>query len=161
MALQSAYYDTCIFLECSNAQHSECEACKALLDVERISWVVSFCAELSSGESSAGELIDRFEIACAAYGIDVIAVRLADAKRTARKFLALKKSLLQKGITTRDWSHLMAAIVSNTKTFCSTDLDFWDPANKRNRHAKHRSHAVRNQIEDKLPIEVRLPSEVV
>jgi hypothetical protein len=161
MALQSAYYDTCIFLECSNLTHRECKACQALLNVEQISWTVSFCTELSAGESSAGELIDRFEVACASYGVTVIVVRLADANRLTRRHVALRQRLLKQGLTTRDWRHLMAAVVSNSRTFCSTDADFWDPANKRNPNATRPSHAVRKQIEAGLPIAIRLPSEVV
>lgn len=161
MCLETAYYDTCVFLESLNEEHGECNACRDLLDVPKISWDVNFCGELSSAESSAGELIDNFEVECASHGVSVNRIPVSEAKALAKEYRGLKKLLTQRSFGNRDWTHLMAAVASGSKVLCTTDPDFWDPRNKVNRKAKVRQVQVQNAIEEALPIEIRLPSEAL
>src|SRR6266853_923233 len=115
MPPSSAYYDTCIFLESLNETHRESGGCKDLLTPSLISWVVQICAELSKGESTAAEFIDNFEVDCAANGVHLMRVSLVAARRTAKRHVALKKSLSRRGFTSRDWIHLMAATASRAE----------------------------------------------
>ena len=161
MCLESAYYDTCVFLESFNRGHKEYEACIRLLNTEQITWSVRFCAELCSGESSIGEYISNFEINCVMNGIEAINIPISNAKKTSKKYPTLKRTLNQKGFGGRDWTHLMAAVASESQVFCTTDLDFWDPANKRTAKAKVRRIAVQREIESILPIRIYLPSEAL
>ena len=161
MCLESAYYDTCIFLASLNDDHQESEACGRLLDVPRISWTVSLCPELSAGESAAQEYIQRFEIECASHGVELMPVAPAAAAATSKKHLGLKKLLVQRGFGARDWKHLMAAATADAKVLLTVDPDFWDPRNKAQPDARRRVVEVKKAIESCLPLKIRLPSEAI
>jgi hypothetical protein len=139
----------------------ECQHCKSILDPAIIAWTVYYCAELINAESSYGEYLGAFEATCAAYGKDVKAISKADAGAIAKKNLGLKKQLKKLALTSRDWIHLMAAHSAGSEALCSTDPDYWDPANKAIPKAKHKSTRVKTIIEAALPIVIVLPSEAL
>ncbi len=161
MRPESAYYDTCIFLEALNRSHPESKHCSHLLDVRHISWIVVVSHELSRAESTAEEFIEKFEIACVSQGVDFIGIPLSAIRNSSRKYHPFKRWLTQRGFSSRDWKHLMSAVTGSAKTFVSVDPDYWDPRNKAIPHASSRSDDVKREIERRLPLEVRLPSEVL
>ncbi len=161
MCLESAYYDTCIFLESQNNAHPESEACDRLLDVPRISWTVSLCPELSTGESTAKEYIQQFEIGCASHGVELIRIAPAAYAATSKRHLNLKKVLVRQGFSPRDWKHLMAAATADAKILLTVDPDFWDPRNKAQPTARRRLVEVKRAIESCLPLKILLPSEAI
>jgi len=55
----------------------------------------------------------------------------------------------------------MAAIASSSDALCTTDQDFWDPANKAKDKPKKKGVKVLRHIERTLPIHIYLPSELV
>jgi hypothetical protein len=89
--------------------------------------------------------------------VDVLVV---GAKAEQRNWRAEKKALSQLGFQSRDWTHLMAALHSAADVLISTDDDFWDPANKRNRGAAKKGIQVKRLIESGMNIRILLPSEV-
>ena len=161
MCLDSAYYDTSVFLQSLNSEHDEHEASKRLLDARRITWSVGICVELSSAESTAAEYIEKFEVECASSGINFIRVSNEESRRVSRRHVPLKRKLSECGFAGRDWLHLMSAVVCGSRALCTTDLDFWDPSNKANPKARKRKVFVQRQIEDSLPIKILLPSEAI
>ena len=159
MPPNSAYYDTCVFAESLNSTHFEYAACNRLLAVERISWSIAYCAELTFAEATIIEFVQNFEIACASNGITIQRIKVSEAKATAKRNLGLKKRLSLMGFVGKDWTHLMAALHSAVECLCTVDPDFWDPANKATPHAAVPSIAVQQEIEDELPILIVKPSE--
>ena len=159
MCVESAYYDTCIFLYSLNHQLAEHDMCQHLVDPGRITWTVSFSPELSKAEATIGEYLERFEIECARQGVDLRPMPTATGAAAAKKHLALKKTLNKYGFSGKDWRHLMAAVAAKVQVLVTVDKDYWDPRNKAQPHAGARLERVKNTIESSLPIEVRLPSE--
>lgn len=161
MCVESAYYDSCIFLESLNAGHNEHEACCQLVDASRISWRVSFSPELTAAEATLQEYLDRFEVECASHGVDLHRVTPAAANAAARQNQALKRRLSKRGFRGNDWRHLMGAVASGAHALVTVDPDYWDPQNKAQAKAKRRLDNVKRAIEASLTVEIRLPSEIV
>jgi hypothetical protein len=161
MCVESAYYDTCIFLQSQNDEHKEHEACRQLIDTSRISWTVSCCLELSAAESTVEEYLNQFEIGCALHGVDLRRISLGAAKAVSKENRGLEKSLRLQGFTGNDWNHLMAAVAVESMVLLTTDPDYWDPRNKSQPKAKKQLVEVKRVIEATLPIKIRLPSEVL
>jgi hypothetical protein len=161
MPVESAYYDTCVFLESLNTDHPECDACCRLLDPQHVRWKISICRELIDAESTIREFLDRFEIICAANGVTLSNVPVASARSLGRDHKNLKRSLRQLGLEKNDWTHLMAAIAASAQCLCTTDPDFLDPANKRTPRARKKQTRVRDAIEGDLDLDILLPSELL
>lgn len=159
--MKSAYYDTCVFLVSLNGSHKEQGSCSDLLNVTTISWPVRICTELIVCESSVEEFVRNFETHCVAHGVEIRDIDITDANAIGKKHQRLKKILKQKGFGGRDWTHLMAAVVSDSDFLCTVDSDFWDPENKANKKAKKQKCGVKSEIEKCLPIQVTLPSELL
>jgi hypothetical protein len=160
MCLDSAHYDTCVFLCSLNEDHSESAACVRLLDVSRITWAISFSA-LSLEEATASEYIQQFEIECVSNGVDISKVPLRESQTTSQKHVAEKKRLRQHGFVGNDWMQLMAAVASRSSVLLTTDADFWDPRNKAQPGAKRRLDGVKRAIESSFGVAIRLPSEAL
>ena len=161
MCVESAYYDSCIFLESLNPQHEEHGACCRLVDVPRISWRVAFSPQLTTAEASLREYLEGFEIQCAAHGVDVRRMSPAAAAAAAKEHQELKKKLEQRGFRGGDWKHLMAAVASEAGVLVTVDPDYWDPRNKSQPKAKSRLDGVKRSIESSVGVRIRLPSEIV
>jgi len=159
MATVSAYYDTCIFLESLNPTHDECPHCVDLLDTAKVRWKIALCRELSISESTAREFIERFEVDCALNGVNITSVTTAEARKIAKKNRDLGRSLKQLGFGSNDWTHVAAAAAAGVNCLCTVDSDFLDPANKSTPKAKRKKTRVKDAIEERFPIRVRLPSE--
>jgi hypothetical protein len=160
MCVESAYYDTCVFLESLNERHPEHDACRDVVDVRRISWAVVLSPGLSSAEASIGEYLDRFEIECVGQGVTVRAMSRAAGQAVEGRHRALKRVLRQRGFSGKDWQHLMAATAAEAEVLLTTDPDYWDPHNKAQPGARKQSDRVKRLIEADLPLRVRLPSEI-
>jgi hypothetical protein len=160
MAIDSAYYDTCVFQQSFNPAHQEHGSCKVLVDPTRIKWTVGFCAELSGAEATVSEYLTYFEIECVRNGVNLKPIRLSEAKKAAKPHLHLRKRLFAMGFSQNDWNHLTAALVEEVRFLCSVDPDFWDPANKAKRKAKKVETRAKKAIESSFALRVRLPSEL-
>jgi hypothetical protein len=160
MAVDSAYYDTCVFQQSLNPAHLEHESCKVLVDPKKIEWTVGLCAELSGAEATVSEYLTYFEIECVRNGVNLKLISLGQAKKAAKSHLHLRKRLFAMGFSQNDWNHLTAALVAGVRFLCSVDPDFWDPANKAKRKARKIETRAKEAIEDSLALRVRLPSEL-
>ena len=157
----SAYYDSCIFLNAQNTTHREHLSCLAITTPSKIRWVVWICHELIAAETTAIELVNAFEISCALEGVLVAHSRLDEAKSLASKRKQEKRRLMNLQLKNRDFMHLMCAVTSKAETLTSVDLDFWDAANKRNSNARRLLDGTKRAIEQCFPVAVMLPSELI
>lgn len=107
---QSAYYDSCIFLNAQNPTHRDHLACLAITTPENISWIVWVCVELITAETTAGELVSAFEINCAANGVLVVHANAAPAATFAKRYKNEKIKLRKLQLKDRDFLHLMCAM---------------------------------------------------
>lgn len=160
MAVDSAYYDTCVFQQSFNAAHPEHEASKTLVNPAKIKWLVSFCGDLSRAEATVSEYLNYFEVECARNGVVLKAITLGEAKKVSKPHAHLRKRLFAMGFSQNDWNHLTAAVAAGVRFLCSVDPDFWDPANKANPKAKHPGKRAKKDIEHSLALKIRLPSEL-
>jgi predicted nucleic acid-binding protein len=158
---QSAYYDSCIFLNAQNTSHRDHQECLAITTPANIQWIVWVCAELVAAETTAGELVSAFEINCAVNGVLVVHATLAAASVLAKKYKNQKMKLRKLQLQDQDFMHLMCAVHSSAEVLTTVDPDFWDAANKRNPGSKKLLTGTKKYIESEFPIEIVSPAELL
>lgn len=156
---KSAYYDSCVFLNSLNMTHKEYKSCSHIVDAANIQWLVYFCSELISSETTASELLVAFEISCASAGAVCFDVSAEDGKKQSKKRLPLKRALAKLQLKSRDFLHLMCAVHAGAESLITVDPDFWDASNKATPKSSVKKVATKNVIEKSLPIKICMPSE--
>lgn len=156
--MTSYYYDSSVFGNALNESFEEYSHCRRILDPSKITWIVSVCSELIAAETTFGESVAQFEVACASEGVLLNLVSVGAIAPIAKKNKAHKKPLETLGFSGVDWRHAMAALAAPCVFLATTDQDFFDPANKAGKGKAGRR--VSKYLSNNLGLGVVLPSGV-
>lgn len=154
------YYDTTVFRIALNPGDLDYCYCAQLVDLRVIRWPIAF-SEISRGEASIGEWLDRFHVGCVANGIDVKEVIQSEIKLSKRGLKAQLKALAKFGMGARGTGHVAAAHAVKPCSIVSRDSDFVDPAIKRLKSPKNPPERAQRLISRELGMRVLTPREAV
>jgi hypothetical protein len=159
---ERAFYDTVIFELSLNRRDPDHPACRELLDVENggVVWTIVVSA-ITRGEATIQEYLDQLELRCAQQGIEWVEVRQEQVMEAMRRARAIKATLEQAGMQSRDIKQAFAAAWANASVFVTRDRDFFDPKDKSRRGKKTRGSRVSSVLRDELDLEAMFPADAL